>query len=143
MIDNINLLLPFFGMMLLTFLVWVYMYFRRITWIIKNDIATEKLKTPESLNQIIPEAVNRPANNLKNLFELPILFYVVCVYLLMFQQVDLLSIYCAYGFISLRIIHSIIHCTVNIVMWRFAAYVLSSICLWTMVIHSALSIVNI
>ena len=67
--------IPFFGMMLLTLVVWVYMYIRRITWILKNNVATAELKTPEALNQIVPEVINRPANNLKNLFELPVLFY--------------------------------------------------------------------
>lgn len=127
-------------MMLLTFIVWVYMYYRRITWIIQNDIASDKLKTPEAIDRIIPESVNRPANNFKNLFELPVLFYAVCIYLLIFQQVDLLDIYCAYGFLSLRIIHSVIHCTVNVVIWRFTAYILSSVCLWIMILNPILKI---
>ena len=137
-----NILVPFFGMMLLTLVVWVYMYLRRINYILQNGVAIDKLKNYEAIERIIPEAVNRPANNLKNLFELPILFYVVCLYLLIFKQVDLLSIYCAYGFLSIRIFHSIIHCTVNIVMWRFTAYFLFSICLWIMIVRSSLSVFN-
>ena len=135
--------IPFFGMMLLTLIVWVYMYFQRITYILENAIAIEKLTTLQALVRILPESINRSANNLQNFFELPVLFYVVSIYLTIFDRVDLLQIGCAYGFLGLRIIHSIIHCTINIVIWCFIAYILSSVCLWIMVIHGALTTFSI
>lgn len=141
MISNIpNILVPFFGMMFLTLIVWIWMYIARISWILKNNISAEKLKTPEALNQILPEAINRPANNLKNLFELPVLFYVICLYLISLQQVSQIQVYCAYGFLIMRVFHSLIHCSINIVIWRFSAYLISSVCLWIMIINSGLSI---
>lgn len=39
-----NILIPFWGMMLLTLVVWVYTYFLRISYILENDLAIEKLR---------------------------------------------------------------------------------------------------
>lgn len=132
------LLVPFFGMMLTTFLVWIFMYIRRLSWIFANRVPSHQISTPEKMSQVLPEAVNHASNNLKNLFELPVLFYVVCLFLLISSKVDSIHLYCAYGFFLFRTVHSAIHCTVNIVPLRFMAYLISAICLWTMVFRCAL-----
>ena len=136
-----QILVPFFGMMLLTLVVWVYMYVRRLAWFFANPELGADIRSPEQLNAVIPEPINRSSNNLKNLFELPVLFYVLCLYLLLLQQVDSLHIYCAYGFLVLRALHSIVHCTANIVLLRFALYLLASLCLWLMVTRAALGVI--
>ncbi len=135
-IDTLNIFIPFLGVMVLTLLVWVYMYILRLSWIASNKPDSSLLSTPEKLTEIIPETVNYPANNLKNLFELPILFYAVCLYLAWSSTLDITHIYCAYGFFIFRVFHSIIHCTINIVLARFGVYILSSIFLWVMVLRS-------
>lgn len=135
-----QILIPFFGMMLLTLVVWVYMYVRRLSWFFANPELGAEIRSPEQLNTVIPEPINRSSNNLKNLFELPVLFYVLCLYLLLLQQVDTLHIYCAYGFLVLRALHSIVHCTANIVLLRFGLYLLASLCLWMMVLRAALRV---
>ena len=57
----------------------------------------------------------------------PLLFTTLCVILLLSQRVDGVFLYSAWAFFGLRVVHSLIHCTVNIVNLRFAAYVLSSL----------------
>lgn len=86
---------------------------------------------------MLPEAVNYPSNNLKNLFELPVLFYALCLYLAAVAQVDSLYVYGAYGYLALRVVHSAVHCTVNLVLLRFGLYVTSSLILWLMIGHAA------
>ena len=128
---------PVFGLMLLTLVVWVYMYYRRLSWIVGNNPDPQSISSPEKLNQVLPEAVNYPSNNLKNLFELPILFYILCLYLAWSSQVDQLYLLSAYAFVILRIAHSVVHCTVNIVLLRFSLYLASSLALWFMVCRAA------
>ncbi len=132
MSDN-AIFVPFFGLMLLTMVVWVFMYIRRLTWISVNSPDPQSISTPEKLNQVLPEAVNYPSNNLKNLFELPVLFYALCLYLAAVAQVDSLYVYSAYGYLALRVVHSAVHCTVNLVLLRFGLYVTSSLILWLMI----------
>jgi len=133
--QNTEIFDPFIGMLLLTFVVWVVMYVRRIAFMKKNNIDAQRLATPERGAKIIPEEISYPSNNLKNLFELPVIFYALCVYLYVTGQVDALYVTAAWVFFGLRVLHSLIQCTVNVVMARFAAYALSSIALWFMLLR--------
>lgn len=126
------------ALMLLTFVVWVYMYVRRFGYIISNRIEAQSVATPELLNSVLPEHVNRPSNNLKNLIELPVIFYAVCIALVASRQADALFVNLAWAYVALRAVHSAVQCSVNIVSLRFAAYALSSIVLGVMVVRFAL-----
>lgn len=128
---------PMSTLMLLTFVVWVFMYIKRFSYIIPNKIPAQDLASPEQLNAALPESINRPSNNLKNLFELPVIFYTLCIALHLTGAVDGASLYMAWAFVMLRALHSAIQCTVNIVLLRFAAYALSSLVLLVMVMRFA------
>lgn len=132
---------PVLVLMLLTFLVWCYMYFLRLKYVASNKINAQELGTPEQCNSLLPDDINKPSNNFKNLFEAPILFYVVCILSILIDQVDSLLVYLAWGFVLGRCVHSIFHCFSNSVMPRFYAYFLSSIILWVMLIKFAYSVV--
>ena len=83
-----DILAPFAAMLLLTVLVWLYMYVRRLSWMFANGIDPQRLASPEGKAATLPEAIERPANNLKNLFEMPVLFYAVCLALYAKSGVD-------------------------------------------------------
>jgi len=129
---------PFFAMLFLTFVVWVYMYVRRISLIAKSEIDSQKLAVPGTLAQMSPAEVSNPSDNLKNLFEIPVLFYALVLYLFVTQQVDNVYVYAAWIFIIFRTLHSIVHCTFNYVMLRFYLYLGSAIAVWFMAIRAAL-----
>lgn len=135
-----SILQPSVALMLLTFVVWVYMYILRLKWIAQNDESAEHLNTPEKLNAVVPERINRPSNNFKNLCELPIIFYALCVFLYVLNLVDQLFIALAWAFAGLRLVHSSIHCVVNNVPLRFASYLFSCLVLWAMVFRFAIII---
>ena len=123
---------PVLALMLLTFAVWVTLFARRIAWMVSRNIDAQRLATPEQIASTLPEAVNRAANNFRNLFELPVVFYAICLLLVATQTSDAVYVNLAWGYVALRVAHSLIHCTVNIVTLRFAAFALSSIVLWVM-----------
>lgn len=131
---------PFFGMLLLTLTVWVLLYARRITFLQKNKIHPQRLKTRERAAQLISEETNYPADNLMNLFELPVVFYALCIYLYVSGNVDFVYVAAAWAFFGLRAVHSAIHCTVNRVMARFLAYMAAALVLWFMVLRAALQL---
>jgi len=129
---------PFFAMMLLTLIVWTVMYIRRIGYCTANRVHAQKLATPERVTAIIPEQVQYSAYNLRNLLELPILFYALCLYLFVSGNVDSLYVLAAWAYVGLRAVHSAIQCTNNVVMRRFAVYMASSLVLWIMILRAAL-----
>jgi hypothetical protein len=65
---------PFFATLLLTLIVWVYMYIRRIAFITSSKLSPGEFAIPGKLAQISPPSVSNPSDNFKNLFEIPILF---------------------------------------------------------------------
>lgn len=129
---------PVLATMLLTIVVWIYMYAKRIPFINSLNLRPEEI-TPHLLAERSPPAVSNPSDNLKNLFEVPILFYAVSVYLYVTGAVDQTYVAAAWAFFALRLLHSAIHCTVNIVMLRFAVYALSSLCVFFMIVRAAIS----
>ena len=70
-----NILNPLVAMMVLTFVVWVFMYARRLGYMVRHGIDAQEVNTPQKMALRLPESVEAPSNNLKNLFELPVLFY--------------------------------------------------------------------
>ncbi|MFW5426260.1 MAG: MAPEG family protein [Methylophagaceae bacterium] len=131
------ILQPAVVVMLLTIVVWTYMYFLRNRYVITNKIKPQDVSSPELVASILPEYINRPSNNLKNLFELPVIFYFICLALNTMELTDPWFVGLAWAFATLRIIHSFIHCTFNNVFARFSTYVISSFILWAMVIKFA------
>ena len=75
-------------------------------------------------HELLPASA-KASNNLKNLFEMPILFYVAVLLSLVLIVQDDLLVNLAWGFVALRAVHSIIHCSYNDVAHRFTAYALS------------------
>jgi hypothetical protein len=130
---------PFFATMLLTFLVWVYMYIRRIHFITSRKIRSTDLAVPGKLAEISPPSVSNPSDNFKNLFEIPVIFYVLVLYLFITKQVDSLYLVTAWIFAILRGLHSIVHCTFNLVMLRFYLYLFSTLAVVFIAIRLACS----
>jgi hypothetical protein len=106
------------------------MYVRRIRFINQNQIQPQDLTTPGALAEMSPPEVSNPSDNLKNLFELPVLFYALVLYLYASSQVDATYVAAAWVFAVFRVFHSAVHCTVNIVMVRFYLYLVSALAVW-------------
>lgn len=122
---------PFLAMMLLTVVVWLYMYSRRIPFIVRSKLDPDQM-TPLEFMRLSPPAVANPSDNLKNLFEIPTLFYALSLYLFVTQRVDGIYLTAAWVFVGFRILHSVVHCTFNIVVLRFWLYAISTLTLWMM-----------
>ena len=133
--------MPFLGMMLLTFIVWSLMYFRRIRFLRHEKVDLRTVDTPDKASAVIPDRVALPAHNFRNLLEAPVIFYAFCLFLFVTGLVDTIYLACAWLFFALRIVHSVIQCTTNRVMHRFVAYFSGAIVLWIMVLRAFFDLV--
>lgn len=129
---------PFFATVFLTLIVWVYMYIRRISFFTYRKIHPEDLAVPGALAQISPPNVSNPSDNFKNLFEIPVLFYALVLYLFITKQVDAIYVNAAWVFVVFRVLHSTVHCTFNLIMLRFYLYLFATLALWFIAIRAAL-----
>jgi len=130
---------PFFAMVALTFSVWVYMYIRRIHFIQTRRFTPEEMAIPGRLAQLSPPAVSNPSDNLKNLFEIPVLFYALALYLFVTNQVDPAYVAAGWIFVGFRALHSAVHCTFNLVMLRFSLYLVSTVAVWYIAARAAIA----
>jgi hypothetical protein len=129
---------PFFATIFLTLVVWVYMYVRRIRFIRSNNFSAKEL-TPTAFAQLSPPEVANPSDNLKNLFEIPVLFYALVLYLFVTNQVDAVYVTAAWVFVGFRVLHSAVHCTFNLIMLRFYLYLVATLAVWFMAIRAAMA----
>ena len=130
---------PFFATMLLTLVVWVYMYIRRIHFIQSRRLSPQDLATPGVLAQLSPPGVANPSDNLKNLFEIPVLFYALALHLFVTDQVDATYVHAGWVFAVFRVLHSAVHCTFNLVMLRFYLYLVSTLSVWFILVRAVLA----
>lgn len=126
------LYIPMALMLLLTFLVWCLMYFKRIGYSISKRIDAQQLQTPDRVATLLPDEVNAPSNNFKNLFEMPVLFYVTIIVAALHHDHSITSNLSAWSFVIFRYCHSGFHCFNGKVMSRFICYVLSSFALFVL-----------
>jgi len=133
--DQAAIFQPFVATMILTMVVWAYMYGRRLPFIFSNNLDARQM-TPLELARLSPPQVSNPSDNLKNLFELPTVFYAVVLYLFVTNQVDTAYLSAAWVFFLFRAMHSAVHCSFNFIPLRFILYVVSAVALWFMVLRA-------
>jgi hypothetical protein len=129
---------PFLAMILITIVVWFYMYLKRIPFLQRSKVDLNRLTAAE-LARISPPAVSNPSDNLKNLFELPVIFYALTLYLYATKGVDAPYLTAAWIFVVFRALHSAVQCTINIVIIRFYLYCISALALWFIAFRAAYS----
>ena len=127
---------PFFAMMGLTVAVWITLYAKRIPFI--RNLGDVDLRVPGELARLAPPSVSNPSDNFKNLFEMPVLFYALALYLYATSQVDGVYVTAGWIFAAFRVLHSAVHCTFNHVMLRFGLYLVSCLALFFMGVRAAL-----
>ncbi len=123
------MILPLFAMACLTFGVAFVLLAKRIKATRCGDVS---MKYHRASQGEAPEYVVIPARNLANLFEMPILFYVVGILTLVLGIQSPKMVILAWIYVVLRVIHSVIHLTYNNVIHRLVAYAASTICLMAM-----------
>ncbi len=120
--------LPALAMAALTFAVWWRMFFMRVGQMKRERIHPQKVATSGQVSALLTDS--RAADNFRNLFELPVLFYLALVVADRLDMVDGVSVALAWAFVMLRVAHSAIQITYNRVMHRFAVYVAGGMVLW-------------
>lgn len=121
------MLWPVFALVLLTLLVWLRLYQTRLAEMKARRIPPQAVA---SSAQMAALQDTRAADNFRNLFELPVLFYTAMLLAIASQSQSMALLVLAWAFVLLRYLHSYIHCTYNRVKDRFSAYLFSSVALW-------------
>lgn len=120
-----DILLPMAAMMLLTFLVWLALYFTRVRGMMAQRIHPQKVSTRAAMaSTTVTERASWTSDNFQNQFELPVIFYALCLGIAFTGMVDGVFVGLAWAFVALRLLHAVIHIGYNRVVHRFYAYLL-------------------
>jgi hypothetical protein len=119
-VQNAALIQPVVALVLLTAVVTFLMVAYRNFAIMRGVLSARDFRTV--LADKPAEWIERPARNYMNLLELPVLFYVVCLFMLATGKFDAVQVSLAWLFVATRYVHAFIHIGFNYVPLRFTAY---------------------
>lgn len=124
-----QVLLPVFVQVLLTFVLLFRMGYLRVTTIRSGEVKMKDIALREP--NWTPRTL-QVANAFHNQLELPLLFYVLTILVLITRQADIAFVTLAWVFVVLRLWHAFIHVTSNNVRRRAVAFMAGAMVLAVM-----------
>jgi hypothetical protein len=107
----------------LVMLAWLYI--QRLPTMLRYALSEARPQSGE-VRRRVPAHVQWPADNYNNLLEQPMLFYALCLSVFASGQSSFTLEYLAWLYVALRVMHSVIHATCNIVVIRFGLFIAGS-----------------
>ena len=137
MVDK-SFLLPVIGLVLWTFVIWAWMYATRLPAISAAKMKPDPMAPRGEQMALLPARVRWKADNYNHLMEQPTLFYAVAIVVALVGKGSQLDLVLAWGYVGLRVIHSLVQTLVNKIEVRFVLFFLSSLLLLTLAVRAGL-----
>jgi hypothetical protein len=123
-----TLIAPVMALVAWSLVIWLWMYVQRMPAMSKAGIKPQDAAFPGSLNGLPPIA-RQAADNYNHLLEQPTIFYAAALAIQVAGHGDALAVKLAWAYVVLRVLHSLVQVSVNIVLVRFLLFSLSTIAL--------------
>ena len=95
---------------------------------------------PGQLDGVVADKAQWPAHNYIHLMEQPTIFYAAALLLTFVGSGNGVNAMIAWAYVALRIVHSLIQATSNIIRYRFAVFALSTLCLIALSLHALMAV---
>lgn len=132
------LIAPVIALVLWTGVIWAWMYATRIPAIVKARMVMDPMMPRGEQMAQLPATVRWKADNYNHLLEQPPLFYATVLALVLLGDLSSGSIYLAWAYVGLRVVHSLLQALSNHIPTRFALFFISSLVLFALAIKAAL-----
>jgi len=120
-----------------TFVMWIWLYATRIPAMRKARInLPEMSRTGKKLD--LPPQVSRVADNYNHLHEQPTLFYALALTTALIGGADQTALSLAWAYVAVRVAHSLIQATGNIIIVRFWTFAIGTLVLFALFVRTAL-----
>jgi hypothetical protein len=123
-----SLLTPILALVVWSLMMTVWMYATRIPAIQRAGIDPGGAREPTALDAL-PLEVRQVGYNLNNLMEQPTVFYALVAYTYLAGQQNAVNLILAWAYVAIRVVHSLVQATVNIVLVRFSLFALGTLVL--------------
>lgn len=104
------------------------------------DLMSQRGSTPGNMDGILADTAQWKMHNYNHLTEQPVLFYAICMVIALSGSGSGLNAALAWGYVGLRIAHSLVQGTSNIIRYRVALFMLSTLVLVVLTFRAALSL---
>lgn len=121
MFDPNHMLMPVFALVTLPFIVVLRLVYLRLAAIKSKTVPLDDFKLLKDTSKH-SDAMLAVSRNYINLFEMPVLFYLVVVLYYVTYKADMAALAFAWGYVACRYIHTLIHIGKNVVRLRAAAF---------------------
>lgn len=128
--NTLLILWPMGALAALTFVMLTGILITRIAAAKAGQVTPRDFAFGES--ERVPKQSRLISRNYLSLFELPVLFYVLCLMLFVTKTVSDGQLILAWAYVALRVLHSLIHVTINHILFRLLAFAGSVTVLLTM-----------
>ena len=132
------MLQPVMALVLWSFVMWAWMYATRIPAIVKARMVLDPMLPNGQQMATLPPQVRWKADNYNHLMEQPTIFYATALALAVSGDTSGINLALAWGYVGVRIVHSLVQALINKIEVRFGLFVLSSLLLLAMAINAAL-----
>ncbi len=123
-----SLVPPVLALVTWTFVMWAWLYVTRIPALRAARIDLEAVSRTGAKLELPPE-VTRVADNYNHLHEQPTIFYALALAAQLGNAVDGLSVGLAWSYVILRVVHSLVQATRNVIVVRFFVFAAASLVL--------------
>ena len=130
-------LTPILALIVWTFVLWFWLYATRIPAM--RAVGLDKFKRKEDLREL-PIRVQNVADNYNHLHEQPTIFYALAIYSHLAGTADSINVALAWTYVAIRIVHSLIQSTSNVVPVRFVVFAVGSLVLLVMTIRNVVAL---
>ena len=124
------ILYPLFAMALLTLFVALRMLLLRIKAVRSGDLSVSYFRTNAGGEE--PDALRKTTQHYDNLFEMPVLFYLVVIVIFISNSVDVVQLVLAWAYFLLCVAHAYIHIGYNNVLHRMKIFLFSTVVMYSM-----------
>lgn len=118
-----------------TFVLWFWMYATRIPAMRRAKIDLEELSRTGAQLELPPE-ISRVADNYNHLHEQPTIFYALALAAQVAGAADPVNVTLAWVYVALRVVHSLVQATKNVILVRFAIFSLASLVLMALFVRT-------
>ena len=133
-----GLILPVLTLVAWSILVWLWMILGRASVMRREKIHPQKaVRTRDFATSGREQWV---ADNYNHLMEQPTIFYAAALAAHAAGQGDAINIGLAWTYVIVRIVHTLIQTTSNVVMWRFYAFIASTLALAVLVVRTLIGL---
>ena len=136
---NSAFLTPVLALVCWTLIIWVYMYSRRLPAMNAAGLDPQEAQHPGSLN-VLPSGARQAADNYNHLHEAPTIFYALAVYTYLVGNGDELNLTLCWLYVGLRVLHSLVQISINVVLIRFLLFSASTITLGVIAVRNVMTV---